>query len=215
MPGMDGFDVAEQIRQNQSLAGMTVMMITSDNRKDHAEKVRETGISAYMVKPVKQAELMEMIKAVLAKAGHKTEKTFTRAKSEEADSLCPMKILLVDDYKHNRFIIQKYLKDTPVQADIAENGAEAVEKFESGEYDLVLMDMQMPVMDGYTATRKIREFENQHKKIQTPVIALSAYALKEEIQKSLDAGCNEHLTKPIKKAKLLDVLSKYAEAVEN
>lgn len=203
MPGMDGFEVAAQIKLNPALSGVTVMMILSDNRKDHAEKVREMGISGYMVKPVKQAELMEMIKTVLGKAGHRAEKAVIRG------NIPPMKILLVDDYKHNRFIIQKYLKDTPVQTDIAENGAEAVEKFESGEYDLVLMDMQMPVMDGYAATRKIREFEARLGKKQIPVIALSAYALKEEIQKSLDAGCNEHLTKPIKKAKLLEVLFKW------
>ena len=90
----------------------------------------------------------------------------------------------------------------------------AVEKFNAGTYDLVLMDMQMPVMDGYMATRKIRELEKEKGVSNTPIIALTAYATKEETQKSLDAGCDLHLTKPIKKATLLETLRKYSKRVE-
>jgi YesN/AraC family two-component response regulator len=89
----------------------------------------------------------------------------------------------------------------------------ALEMFKKGEYDLVLMDMQMPVMDGYTATAEIRKFEKARGAEDTPIIALSAYALGEEIQKSLDAGCNEHLTKPIKKAKLMETIGRYAMSI--
>jgi len=98
---------------------------------------------------------------------------------------------------------------TPHHIDIAENGEIAVEKFQSEKYDLVLMDMQMPVMDGYSATREIRKWENQKGVKATPVIALTAYATKEERQKSLDVGCTAHLTKPIRKATLLEAIYKY------
>jgi len=129
------------------------------------------------------------------------------------EDLRPLRILFVEDSPDNRLLIQSYLKKTPYQLDIAENGQIAVERFISGKYDLVLMDMQMPVMDGYTATREIRKWENQKGVKATPVIALTAYATKEEEQKSLDAGCNAHLVKPIKKANLMEAILEYASEV--
>jgi len=125
--------------------------------------------------------------------------------------LPPLNILLVDDSQDNILLIQSYLKKTQHKIDIAENGEIAVEKFKSGSYDIVLMDMQMPVMDGYTAAKAIRKFESEKRASATPIIALTAYALKEDTQKSIDAGCTAHLTKPIKKAKLLEVLSEYTQ----
>jgi len=125
------------------------------------------------------------------------------------EDLRPLHILLVEDSEDNRLLIQSYLKKTPYQIDIAENGEIAVKKFNSGNYDLVLMDMQMPVMDGYIATRMIRKLEIEKKETTTPIVALTAYATKEEEQKSLDAGCIAHLTKPIKKAKLMETILKY------
>ncbi|ACV64490.1 histidine kinase [Desulfofarcimen acetoxidans DSM 771] len=119
------------------------------------------------------------------------------------------RILLVDDSGDNRMLIMAYLKRTCYEIDIAENGQLAVEKFRAGKYDLVLMDMQMPVMDGYTATSIIRENEKANNLTRTPIIALTAYALKEDVLKSYDAGCTDHLTKPIKKSVLLEAIHKY------
>lgn len=118
-----------------------------------------------------------------------------------------MDILLVDDSADNRLLVQAFLKNTPYRIDIAADGEEAVHKFTSGKYDLVLMDMQMPVMDGYRATRAIREWESQEGLEPTPIIALTAHALQEEIQKSLEAGCNAHVSKPIKKGILIKAIS--------
>ena len=127
--------------------------------------------------------------------------------------LQPLHILLVEDVEDNRLLIQSYLKKTPYQIEMAENGVIAVEKFTSGKYDLVLMDIQMPVMDGYTAAREIRAWERKQgvKKV-TPIVALTAYATKEEEQKSVDAGCTAHLTKPIKKARLMEAIPKYTQS---
>jgi PAS domain S-box-containing protein len=122
-----------------------------------------------------------------------------------------LRILLVDDSEDNRLLILSFLKRTPFVIDIADNGSDAVEKYKTAAYDLVLMDIQMPVMDGYTATKTIREWERSNKRDPTPVLALTAYALQEEIRKSYDAGCNGHLTKPIKKNDLLYAIAAYAK----
>lgn len=122
-----------------------------------------------------------------------------------------LRILLVEDSPDNQLLIQAYLKKTAYLIEIAENGEVAVEKFKSAKYDLVLMDMQMPVMDGYTATRTIRKWEAENRLTPTPVVALTAYALKEDAQKSLDAGCTAHLTKPVKKAILMEAIREYSK----
>ena len=119
------------------------------------------------------------------------------------------RILLVDDSEDNRVLIQFYLKNQPYQLDIAENGEIGVRKFMMGDYDLVLMDIQMPVMDGYTATRHIREWEQEHEREATPIIALSASAFAEDVQRALETGCTAHLAKPVKKVTLLDTIQRY------
>lgn len=122
----------------------------------------------------------------------------------------PLHILLVEDSADNQLLIEAYLKKTPHTLDIAENGQIAVDKFIAGKYDLVFMDMQMPVMDGYQATRTIRSWEQKHALSRTPIIALTAYALQEDAVKTLESGCDAHLTKPIKKKVLLDAIAQYA-----
>jgi len=124
--------------------------------------------------------------------------------------LSPLHILLVEDNGKNRVIIQAFLKEAPYTVDTAENGEVAVKKFTTGQYDLVLMDVEMPVMDGYVATGKIRQWETENNAKATPIIALSAHALVEHSQKSLEAGCTAHLAKPIKKEDLLKAIEKYA-----
>ncbi len=126
-----------------------------------------------------------------------------------------LRILLVEDSEDNRFLMTAYFKHTPYEVDIAENGEIAVEMFKSHDYDLVLMDMQMPVMDGYTATKIIRSWEEEQGRKHTPIIALTAFALKEDVEKSIAAGCDTHLNKPVKKAKLLETIAIYTTACES
>ncbi|HWU44697.1 MAG TPA: ATP-binding protein, partial [Bdellovibrio sp.] len=119
------------------------------------------------------------------------------------------RILLVDDTEDNRFLLLTYLKKYPFDVVQAENGKEAYEKATHENFDLILMDIQMPVMDGYEATQKIREWEKNHEQRSIPIIAVSANAMAEDIQKSIEAGCTEHLTKPVKKAALLEMVQRY------
>jgi CheY-like chemotaxis protein/HPt (histidine-containing phosphotransfer) domain-containing protein len=121
-----------------------------------------------------------------------------------------MRILVAEDSHGNLILIQAYLKDPSFDVHTAPNGAMALEKFQADKYDLVLMDVEMPAMDGYTATRNMRAWEAEHQKSPTPILALTAHDCTEEEEKSLAAGCNAHLIKPIRKSDLLAAIRKYA-----
>ena len=209
MPGMDGFAVAECLKQDASLAGMSVMMLTSDSRGGDINRSKDLGMAGYLMKPIKRSALQQAINAALSR-GQGAAEPPPESPSPAPAGLGPLNVLLVEDSATNRFLIQAYLKHTPYRLDTAENGQIAVEKVTAGHYDLVLMDMQMPIMDGYTATRKIRQWEREKGVRPIPIIALTAYALTEDAQKSLDAGCNAHLAKPVKKADLLAAMNRYA-----
>lgn len=126
------------------------------------------------------------------------------------DSLGALRILVVDDSEENRFLISEYLKDSGCRLEFAENGQMAVEKTCSNAYDLILMDVRMPVMDGYEATRRIRGWEEEQGRALTPIIALTASALESELQKAIDAGCTASLRKPIRLLTLLEAVRKHA-----
>ncbi len=117
-----------------------------------------------------------------------------------------MNILLVDDHKAHQFLVMAYLKNYSCSIDIAENGQQGVEKFESKDYDLVLMDMQMPVMNGFEATRRMREIEISRGKKPVAIIAVTAHCLSNDREKTFEAGCTAHLTKPIEKEQLLNAI---------
>ena len=121
-----------------------------------------------------------------------------------------LRILVADDSEENRFLVGEYLKELGCHLDFVENGQAAVGKFCSGAYDLVLMDLQMPVMDGYAATRRIRGWEEEQKRSLIPIIALTASALETEMQKALDAGCTAYLRKPVRLLTLIEAVGKYA-----
>jgi PAS domain S-box-containing protein len=126
------------------------------------------------------------------------------------DPLGALRILVVDDSEENRFLISEYFKDFGCRLEFAENGQIAVEKICLNAYDLVLMDLRMPVMDGYEATRRIRGWEEEQGRALTPIIALTASALETELQNAIDAGCTTSLRKPVRLVTLLEAVRKYA-----
>ncbi|MBW2650002.1 MAG: response regulator [Deltaproteobacteria bacterium] len=211
MPGMDGFELAKLIKEEMNLVDSTaIMMLTSDDRKGDLDRCKKLGISTYLVKPVKKTYLLDAIAAVLGRKTVPAIGMVPDVKPVDFSEVRPVNILLVEDSEDNRLLIQAYFKRTSDHIDIAENGEIAVEKFKSGKYDIVLMDIQMPVMDGYTATGEIRKWEKENGRKETPIIALTAHAMAEDAKKSLDAGCTDHLTKPIKKATIMETIQKYA-----
>ena len=209
MPDVDGITIAARITDDTSLHELPIIMLTPDPAMTISKKLTAAGIADCISKPVRRSELKAAVRKALGRegAGERKAGSADRGPARVKSSL---NILLVDDSDDNRLLIMAYLKQYPYAIDTAGNGLEAVERFKAGKYDIVLMDMQMPVMDGYTATKEIRSWERRSGFERTPIVALTAYALREEIEKSIDAGCDAHLTKPVKKATLIETIHAYA-----
>lgn len=206
MPGMDGFAVAEAVNNSPVRTGLTVIMLTSNHWADDIARTYDLGLGGYLVKPIRRSDLYQTIGIALGRTKGLPAPVADQAVPEPAAPASSLRILLVEDSADNQLLIRSYLKTTSHRLDIADNGAIAVEKFKNGHYDLILMDMQMPVMDGLTATKTIRRWERDHDLPPTHIIALTALALKEEAVKIFEAGCNTHMTKPVKKTTLLELL---------
>ena len=173
------------------------------------EAIRNLPATTYVVKPVRRGQLLGALAA--STVGRRSSRPGVPAVA--VDTARQARLLLVEDNPDNRLLIRAYLKQSPYEVVEAENGAVAFDKFKSEHFDLVLMDIQMPVMDGYAATAAIREWERQQGRAPTTLIALTASAVKEDIERSLATGCDAHLTKPIKKQILLDALRSHLDAV--
>jgi CheY-like chemotaxis protein len=207
MPALDGFVAAQLIRGHPELTDTIVMMLTSDRRVGDIARCRELGIRCHLVKPIKRSELFEAMAVALGTGEWPRQpRTAVTVASAPGRSL---RILVVEDTLDNRTLIELYLKDSPHLLEMAENGQIAVDRIEASvqhPYDLILLDVQMPVIDGYAATEAIRDIERRRGWASIPIVALTAHALREEIEKSLQAGCTAHLTKPIRKQALLEAI---------
>jgi signal transduction histidine kinase/CheY-like chemotaxis protein len=210
MPEIDGMGVAKFLREQKNSDATTVMMLSSDYKPNDFKLIDKYGIGAYLVKPIKRKQLKNAIITTLGIWKAQIEKEKIDKKSKVQVALPDLKILLVEDNPDNRLLIKAFLKKYPVEIDEAEDGQKAVDKFKDNKYDIVLMDMQMPVMDGFTATKTIRDWEKKNHKSETPILALTAYAMKQDKEKTLGAGCSDYLTKPIRREKLLDALRRFS-----
>jgi CheY-like chemotaxis protein len=193
------------------LSKLPIIMLASERSQSDQEMIRRLGITRYLAKPFRRSDLFNAIMAII---GAQTALPLPSSEGEGqtvSRATRPLRILLVEDFADNRRMIELYLKKNPYQLDMAPNGQVAVEMFTHASYDLVLMDIQMPVMDGYQATGLIRKWEADHHRPPTPILALTANALKGEVQKSLTAGCTGHLVKPIRKAQLLQAIMQHTE----
>jgi two-component system, sensor histidine kinase and response regulator len=208
MPDLSGFEVVQKCMEMSTLDGTTVIVLTSDSRSADIAKSYKLGLGGYLVKPIRRSDLHKAISIAMNRPnGLGSTVAAERVLQREEPSL---KILLVEDSSDNALLIRSYLKKELCEIDHAENGQAAFERFQGGHYQLVLMDMHMPVMDGYTATQHIRQWERRYGQQPIPILALTAFGMKEEEQKSLNAGCTAHLVKPIRKATLLAAIAQYA-----
>ena len=204
MPGMSGLELAQAIRTRPELATLPLVMHASDMRGHHARRARELGIVSYLHKPISRTRLLASLTDALRPTAAHVAPSTPQPKSQPAlADLRPLHILLAEDLEDNRDVVSLFLKGTPYKLDMAENGAVALEKFCTGTYDLVLMDIQMPIMDGYQATEAIRQWEREQQRAPTPIVAFTANAFKEDLKMSLAVGCMAHLTKPLRKQALL------------
>jgi two-component system, sensor histidine kinase and response regulator len=206
MPKMDGFAMVEQIRQDPLLADARIIALTSGIRADDAQRCEQLGISVHLMKPVKQAELLNAVLSVTTGAGSAPAASHaTETASQSARSL---RILLVEDGLANRKLAQGLLERRGHEVTIAEDGQQALDCLEQQSFDLILMDVQMPVMDGLDATRAIRERERLSGG-RVPIVALTAHALKEDRQRCLDAGMDGYLAKPIRAKDLYERIESF------
>jgi CheY-like chemotaxis protein len=205
MPQMDGFTLAERIREQPELAGATVMMLTSGGQPGDAARCRELGLAAYLTKPIRQAELS---RAILAALGNVTADKEARGQPDrELVSLAsgPLRILLAEDNLINQKLALRLLEKQAHTVVVVSNGKEALAALEREPFDLVLMDVQMPEMDGLEAAAAIRERE-QGTGRRIPILAMTAYAMKGDRERCLTAGMDGYLSKPIRAAELFQAL---------
>jgi PAS domain S-box-containing protein len=209
MPDLDGFAVAERIRREPALAGVTVMLLTSDVISGDLARCRTLGVARYLVKPFTPSELLN---AVLLALGQSVETTAPPTPPREAAAK-RLHVLVAEDNAVNQRVIVRLLEKMGHIPVVAYNGQEAVEAYESRPFDAVLMDVQMPVMDGLTATQTIRESEARHPgRRRVPIMALTAYAMRGDRERCLAAGMDEYLTKPVKPEELWAALNRLVEA---
>lgn len=213
MPEMSGFQVAEYAKALSTGRGPTVIMLTSDHWADDIARTYDLGLGGYLIKPIRRSDLLQSIGIALGRTKGTPLKPTQTLEPTSTTSTRVLRVLLVEDSPDNQLLVRSYLKQTDYLLEIAEHGALALDKFKTSHFDVILMDIQMPVMDGYAATKAMRSWEREHDLAPTPIIALTALALKEEEARIFEAGCNTHLTKPVKKSTLLEILRAHMEHI--
>jgi len=214
MPEMDGIELARRIAADRGHPPVKLVLLTSSGQRGEADRAREAGISAYLTKPVRQSSLFDCLATVMA--GPRTETVGSALDTVPAGPARPAmagKILLAEDNPVNRQVAMAMLKRLGFLVDVAVDGAEAVNAASLNRYRAILMDCQMPILDGYEATREIRSVEGDTR--HTPVIAVTAAAMKSDPERCLAAGMDDYLAKPLSLKTISAVLERWAPEVED
>jgi signal transduction histidine kinase/CheY-like chemotaxis protein len=213
MPGMDGFELAERVKQSAFRSGAIVVMLTGERPGD-IERARKSGVSDYLVKPVRREELKNVIAKVLGKDDsplfESAGSVLAPPSARRPAPVFKSRILLAEDNLVNQRLVQRILEREGHQVVVVADGRDVLELWNKQAFDLILMDVQMPLMDGLEATRAIREGEkltNGH----TPIVALTAHAMKGDHDRCLNAGMDAYLSKPIHAVDLLAAVEKYSQ----
>jgi len=213
MPELNGIETTKKINNHceryNKPKPKSVVMISSFRQESIVNAAKEVGIDIFLQKPINPSLLNDILSDVLIDNAHSSKEQTPKQTKRDISKLSGTSILLVEDNETNQEIIMGLLEESGIVIDIANNGQEGLDRFKAKKYDLILMDIQMPIMDGIEASKQIRELD---KKI--PIIALTANAMVEDIEKTSSAGMNEHLSKPIDVHKLYDVLLSYITPLE-
>jgi CheY-like chemotaxis protein/HPt (histidine-containing phosphotransfer) domain-containing protein len=217
MPGMDGFSLAEQIQQHPELAGLTLMMLSSADQQKDAARCRELGISAYLVKPVKPSELLDAITTALSTPAAKVQRLDLADRARPGPGTPalpsrPLHILLTEDNATNQMLAIALLEKQGHAVVVAGNGKEALAALERQPFDVVLMDVQMPEMDGFEATLLIRAKE-EGTGIHIPIVAMTAHAMTGDRERCLEAGMDGYVSKPVQAKKLYQAIARLVATV--
>jgi len=205
MPDMDGFALAEQIRSCYKHRGIKVILLTSAFRPSDVARCRELGISDYLNKPIKQSEVFDSIVTAMAEHSRKTERYESTSALIQASERS-LRVLLAEDNPVNQTLAMRILERLGHKVEVVNNGKEALRQVQAEEFDLILMDVQMPEMDGLEATTAIRQAETGTGK-HTPIVAMTAHAMKGDREKCLSAGMDGYLSKPVRIDELKQILS--------
>ncbi|MDH5602247.1 MAG: response regulator, partial [Gammaproteobacteria bacterium] len=212
MPGMDGDILGEKIQADPTLNGTLLAMMASFGKRGDAKRMAEIGFTAYLTKPVKTSHLRDCLIMMLDDKCNQTSKDrrqiITRHSISE-EQRYRIHLLLVEDNITNQKVALGILGKLGYRVDVALNGAEAISVLESNNFDLVLMDCQMPEMDGFEATRRIRDGQSKVLNHDIPIIAMTAHAMMEDRNKCTAAGMNDYLSKPVEPKALLDMIEKW------
>jgi two-component system, sensor histidine kinase and response regulator len=211
MPNMDGFELAREIKSDPEIGKIHLVLLTSAGMRGDGTAARSAGIAAYLTKPVRQSQLFDCLTMVVSRVPGSSPAAaatlITKHTLREAKRPSNKLILLAEDNIVNQKVAVRQLQKLGYRADAVANGYEAIEALSRIPYDLVLMDCQMPELDGYQATAEIRRLEGRNKR--TPIVAMTANALTGDHEKSIAAGMDDHITKPVKMEELSRVLEKF------
>jgi PAS domain S-box-containing protein len=199
MPEMDGFDLAAKVNASPLHSGTKLILLTSASRSGDTQRCRELGVSSHLMKPVKQSALLDAIAGAvgLAVVEDLPSKSAPGSQKEGEPDHKPLQFILAEDNPVNQKFAVRVLQKKGHTVEVANNGKEAVDAWENGACDVILMDVQMPEMDGFEATARIREQESGADR-RTPIIAMTAHAMKGDRERCLEAGMDGYVTKPIK-----------------
>ena len=211
MPGIDGISTAEMIKKNPAISGTQIIIMTAFGREKEMRKADEIGVEDFLFKPIKESLMFDTLMKVFGKKSSIHSRGSSRGQMEDSldkSTLFGLNLLLVEDNEINQNVACEILSSARLHIDIADNGRQAIQKIEQKTYDLVLMDVQMPEMDGRQATRHIRT-KREHDDL--PIIAMTAEAMSGDREKCLEAGMNDYISKPIDTVQLFSTLIKHAK----
>ncbi|AVM75766.1 PAS domain S-box protein [Magnetospirillum gryphiswaldense] len=207
MPGMDGIEASHRIKADATLSQIpSILMVSAFGREEMAEGSLGGDLDGFLIKPVNESVLIDTISEMFGGASRTVDSGPLHMADDQSPSLAGRKVLLVEDNEINRDLAIELLSDLGLLVSIAENGQDGVARVRADPFDLVLMDIQMPVMDGLTATKLIRADERFR---DLPIIAMTAHAMSGDRERSLEAGMNDHITKPINPGHLTDTLIRW------
>jgi len=211
MPRMDGETLGKKIKADPAISKTNLVMLTSAGRRGDVSRLEAMGFSAYLIKPVKQSSLFNCLTAILLEkpAPEKTDRrTIITRHTIAEERKQKLRILLAEDNITNQKVALRILEKLGLKADAVNNGKEAIRQLETAPYDLVLMDVQMPEMDGYQATRMIRSGTSAVKNPKVPIIAMTAHAMEGDKEKCLAAGMDDYVPKPFHPQELIDAIQR-------
>ncbi|MCU0564719.1 MAG: response regulator, partial [Desulfobacterales bacterium] len=213
MPGIDGIETARRIKALANLSRMPrIVLVTAYGREEIMRQAEKMGLDGFLIKPVSPSVMFDTIMQAFGQEAPRALRTDTEKVLEAAaaETLSGANVLLVEDNDINQQVAMEILSGAGIRVTVAGNGQEALDRVRATSYDAVLMDVQMPVMDGHTATRKIRELEAERPPARRiPIIAMTAHAMSGDHERSLAAGMDDHITKPIDPPRLFGTLAKW------